>query len=140
MDQTQVFIVQIPQGVRPGERFAFTHLGQQYMLAAPANAAPGSSLSVRLPSAPVGYATQQQQQQQQQHIAYQQQLAYHQQAQQQQQLLLYQQMLYQQQQAAGAQPQEQAAGAEGAQWQAMQDSATGRVYYLNSRTGETRWG
>ena len=48
---TEVFNVQIPAHVQPGQYFVVNHLGQQYQILAPSPPSPDGVLQVRLPSA-----------------------------------------------------------------------------------------
>jgi len=160
--ETQVYSVRVPPDVRPGSVFVIEHFGLQYQVQAPVPPSVDGTVQVRLPTAPVGQqqtqqAAQQAQQQQAQLAAQQQaQLAAQQQAAAQQQQLMHlmmiqqqqaqqqaqqrqaqqQQQQQQQQQPPGGQP---GAAAGGEEWTMWQDSASGRHFYRNARTGQTMW-
>jgi len=118
--ETQVYSVRVPPDVRPGSVFVIEHFGLQYQVQAPVPPSVDGTVQVRLPTAPVA-------QQQTQQAAQQQ--AQQRQAQQQQQQ-------QQQQQPPGGQP---GAAAGGEEWTMWQDSASGRHFYRNARTGQTMW-
>jgi hypothetical protein len=145
-----------------GSVFVIEHFGLQYQVQAPVPPSVDGTVQVRLPTAPVAQqqtqqAAQQQAQQQAQLAAQQQaQLAAQQQAAAQQQQLMHlmmiqqqqaqqqaqqrqaqqQQQQQQQQQPPGGQP---GAAAGGEEWTMWQDSASGRHFYRNARTGQTMW-
>uniref|UniRef100_A0A7S2JQL4 WW domain-containing protein n=1 Tax=Haptolina brevifila TaxID=156173 RepID=A0A7S2JQL4_9EUKA len=121
MEGYEVYTVQIPPHVGPGQNFEVEHLGTRFTITAPAIPPPDGLMQIQLPSIA---ALQQLQRQREQALAMQ-----HSQQQQALAIQNYQRIFMMQ-----AQPQQQPG-----EWEQRIDPQSNRSYRINTRTGEAQW-